>query len=345
MEITEAAPHDTIEKSTIQRILIASPEPCAPLVTKIANMEIETEYFPLPGNENGAGNFNYRTLQTAIQYCEDKGHEFLIAADFNTNKMNVAVRKETNGEMVILTIHQLAAILSTILLKTHDRLSCIKSFFVSDLVESIFSKAGKNCKSTLNSDPTVGWQDRGATDEVLFISENHEFVLQNNQQGMRYLIGRLVFEANVLRSHNRTLFDMVMDVYKSHGFRREKLFVVDVISESQRKHFSNLVNLLKRNPPAIFGGVTLNEVIDYESGVKRNRISGSQTTLKSEAANIMEIRLSGGLSLLLALRNDKLYYCVSIRSSFISKADYFKAAKTFDDRIVKFIGNINRSYH
>jgi phosphoglucomutase len=345
MEITEAAPHDTIEKSTIQRILIASPDPCAPLVTKIANMEIETEYFPLLGNENGAGNFNYRTLQTAIQYCEDKGHELLIAADFNTNKMNVAVRKETNGEMVILTIHQLAAILSAILLKTHDRLSCIKSFFVSDLVESIFSKAGKNCKSTLNSASTVDLQGHAAADEVLYISENHEFVLQNNQQGMHYLIGRLVFEANVLRSHNRTLFDMVMDLYKSHGFRRERLFVVDVISESQRRHFLNLVNLLKKSPPEILGGVTLNEVIDYETGVKRNRISGSQSTLKSEPANIVEIRLSGGLFLFLALRNDKLHYYVSIRSAFVSKADYLKVVRTFDDRIVRFIGNINRSYH
>jgi phosphoglucomutase len=345
MEITETAPHDTIEKSTIQRILIASPEPCAPLVTKIANMEVETEYFPLLGNENGAGNFNFRTLQIAIKYCEDHGHDLLIAADFNTNKMNVAVRKETNGEMVVLTIHQLAAILSAILLKTHDQLSCIKSFFVSDLVENIFSKVGRNCKSALNAASTADRQDCGATDEVLFISENHEFILQNNQQGMHYLIGRLVLEASVLRSHNRTLFDMVMDLYKSHGFSRERLFVVDVISESQRKYFLNLVNVLKKNPPEILCGVTLNEVIDYETGIKRNRISGSQSTFKSEPANIVEIRLSGGLFLFLALRNNKLHYYVSIRGSFVSKADYMKVAKSFDDRIVKFIGNINRSYN
>lgn len=326
------------------KVLIACSSSCDELLGQIDNMEIESEYFHLRKTlSRWDENFSFKDLRPALDYAEENGHDLVIAVDFNQNKLCVSARKSYDGELGVLNPHQLAALFSDIITKTHQNIVCYKSLFISDLVEEIFLKAGRSCSSILLPNG-VSAEDNSlpGEEDIFVVSENQQFHLPNQDNSSIYLIGRLLLLSAKLKSHQETLFDQLTGLFRQHGYYNERVFVVDMKLESQRNHFANVMKLLRKKTPERFGDVLINEVTDYESGVKKNRISSRQNKVNGPVANILKVSLANGLTIKMGPREEKMYYFVTVKGTLLAKEEYSRTSRAFDERIAKFMENVNK---
>lgn len=338
---TEKLPIQTVAQL---KVLVACSTSCDELLGQIDNMEIEFEYFHLSKTlSHGHENFSFKDLRPALDYAEENGHDLVIAVDFNHNKLCASARKCYGGELGVLNPHQLAALFSDIITKTHQNIVCYKSLFISDLVEEIFLKAGRSCSSILLPDG-VSKEDNclPGEEDIFVVTENQRFHLLNQNNSSIYLIGRLLLLSAKLKSHQETLFDQLTGLFRQHGYYYERTFVVDMKSESQRNHFANVMKLLRKKTPERFGDVLINEVTDYESGVKKNRISSRQNKVNGPVGNILKVSLANGLTIKMGPREEKMYYFVTVKGTLLAKEEYSRTSRAFDERIAKFMENVNK---
>ena len=344
--ITQVYQKEEHERQTVAqlKVLVACGTACDELLDQIDNMEVKSEHFHLPKTLSGGHeNFSFKNLKPALDYAEEYGHDLVIAVDFNQNKLCVSARKSQGGDLGVLNPHQLAALFSDIITKTHQNIICYKSLFISDLVEEIFLKAGRPCRSILLPDG-ASTEDNSlpGEEETFVISENQQFRLPHQKNSSIYLIGRLLLLSAKLKSHQETLFDQLIGLFRQHGYYNERVFVVEMKLESQRNHFANIMKLLRKKTPERFGDVLINEVTDYESGVKKNRISARQNRVNGPVADILKVSLANGLTIKMGPREEKMYYFVTVEGPLLAKEEYSRTSKAFDDRIAKFMGNVNK---
>jgi hypothetical protein len=346
MESTKAYQKEEHPMQTVAqlKVLVPCDSSCDELLEQIDNMEIESEYFHLPKMlSDRHENISLKELRPALDYAEEYGHDLVIAVDFNQNKLCVSARKSHDGDLGALNPHQLAALFSDIITKTHQNIVCYKSLFISDLVEEIFLKAGRPCRSILlpNGASTEGNSFPGE-EEIFVVSENQQFHLANQKNSSIYLIGRLLLLSAKLKSHNETLFDQLIGLFRQHGYYNERVFVVEMKFESQRNHFANIMKLLRKKTPERFGDVLINEVTDYESGIKKNRISAPQNKVNGPVADILKVSLANGLTIKMGPREEEMCYFVTVKRTLLATEEYFRTSKAFDERIAKFMENVNK---
>ncbi len=328
------------------KILIACSSAEEDSINKILSLGVEAERFPLSESlQNPQDAFSMKHLKSAIDYAQEGGFDSVLAIDSKQNKMALAVRKSPNDAFVLLSFHQLSTLISALLLEDHKNLSCEKSLFITETVNKIFERAEKSVKtlaelvSPLSEYPNL---KSVAGEEVLYLSENQEILLGGQENSLDYLIGRLLTAEIELHAAKKTLFDKLMELYQSYGFRKEKLMTGDMSSASQKKFFAKIMDTLKKKTPEMIGGSAILSVTDMVKGTSKSKISGRVTPSEYPEMNAVKVFLSNGVSFIITPIGEKIIYFLVIEGPLSKKEEYAKVNAAYDARMVKFIGELNR---
>ncbi len=337
---------EEIETIKNLKILIACSSEEENSINKILDLGIEAERFPLSESlQNPQDAFSMKHLKSAIEYAQEGGFDSVLAIDSKQNKLALAVRKSPNDEFVLLSFHQLSSLISALLLADHKNLTCEKSLFITETVNKIFERAEKSVKtlaelvSPLSEYPNLKTLE-GA--EVLYLSDNQEILLSGQENSLDYLIGRLVSAEIELHAAKKTLFDKLMEIYQSYGFRKEKLMTGDMSSPSQKKFFAKIMDTLKKKTPEMIGGSAILSVTDMAKGTSKSKISGRVTPSEYPEMNAVKVFLSNGVSFIITPLGEKIIYFLVIEGPLSKKEEYVKVNAAYDARMVKFIGELNR---
>lgn len=349
MENTEQLTQEETQIKTTMRplkVLIASAAKDTALVTQVKNMEMDAQHFALSEKlKSPADTFTLRHVKDALREAEANAFDIMIAVEPAFNKFAVAVRDSELDTFKLFTIHELSSLITSILLETHQHLHGVKSMFITEMIDKLFRHAGRHCTivaELLSPVPETVLGQSSDTNELLCITENHEIILTGQANSLVYLIGRLLLKESQLHSRQETLFDLLVQLYKTHGYSKEKLLKVDMTTPSQQKYFTNMLHALRKNPPERFGGVPIVSITDLEKGISQNLISGRKAKVQWPEMNGVRVILSHGLSLLMTPREEKMFYFAIIEGSLITKPEYQNANRSADERIMKFIENINK---
>lgn len=341
----------TIEAEEIEtiknlKILIACSSAEEDSINKILSLGIEAERFELTEPlQNSQDAFSMKHLKSALEFAQEGGFDSVLAIDSQQNKFALAVRKSPKDTFILLSFHQLSSLLSVLLLEDHPNLTCEKSIFVTETINKIFERAEKTVKtlaelvSPLNENSNL---KPGEGEDVLYLSENQEILLSGQKDSLDYLIGRLLSAEIELHAAKKTLFDKLMEIYQSYGFRKEKLMTGDMSSPSQKKFFTKIMDTLKKKTPEMIGGSAILSVTDMVKGTSKSKISGRVTPSEYPEMNAVKVFLSNGVSFIITPAGEKIIYFLVVEGPLSKKEEYPKVSSAYDARMVKFIGELNR---
>lgn len=339
----------TIEAEEIEtikniKILVACASEEEDSINKILNLGIEAERFTLEEPlQNPQDSFSMKHLKSALEYAKEGDFDSVLAIDSSLNKIALAVRKSPKDPFILLSFHQLSTLLSVLLLEDHSDLSCEKSIFITETINKIFERAEKSVKIHAELLSPLAENIKSVDgEEVLYLSENQEILLSGQENSLDYLIGRLLSAEIELHSAKKTLFDKLMEIYQSYGFRKEKLMTGDMSSTSQKKFFAKIIDTLKKKTPEMIGGSAILSVTDMAKGTSKSKISGRVTPSEYPEMNAVKVFLSNGVSFIITPAGEKIIYFLAIEGQLSKKEEYAKVNAAYDARMVKFIGELNR---
>ncbi len=224
----------------------------------------------------------------AIALGEKTKADLLIATDPDADRLGIAVRHQ--GEYILLNGNQTGAILIYYLLTQKQEKEILpkkgvvfNTIVTSDLGAKIARSYGLEIISTLTGFKYIGEQARflERTDKefVFGYEESYGYVIDDEVRDKDSLQALFVISeaANYyLTQENKTLYDVLNDIYKQYGYYLEGLKNIHLLGKEGQERIGRIMAFFRDNP---FDEVQSTKVTKYEDFLLSKRYIGSDVEI------------------------------------------------------------------
>lgn len=293
-----------------------------------------------------ATNFSLKDLKQAIAFADKKDIDLIFGVDQSSNKLCVAVKNYRN-KFQLLSPHQLAAIMVNQRKKdsSENSLLIAKSIHISEMIDKMLYNVEVNRMDFLIDAGTLESKVKELSKQhsnidVLAFTENQEIIDSRND--VNKLIQEIILLEGHLKEEGKSLFDLMVRLYKEYGFYKEKTFVLDYNQSSQKEHMVHVMEEIRKKPSSILESLIITHVIDYKKGISVNLLTKKLLPVNFPSYNILQIKLADGTSVTFAPQADKIYFYISIKGTNFSNEDFEENDKYLNERILKVVQLINK---
>lgn len=242
-------------------------------------------------------------LELAIKQADAEKAELVLATDPDADRIGVAVKHK--GEWVLLNGNQMGALLTEYIfssLKELDRLppkpAFINTIVTSDLQTLIAKKYGAHTFKVLTGFKYIGekirdWEVHFGPQFVFGGEESYGFLYGTHARDKDAVsTALLILEmALYLRSQQKTLIDLLNQLYYEHGYFHEVLISRSFPGLAGMQTMQGIMKKIRQHPPARFEDLETSRFIDYLKGESLPSSDVVQFLLKD--GSLVTIRPSG----------------------------------------------------
>ena len=248
---------------------------------------------------------DHAAFEYAIKAGRQIGADILLATDPDADRMGVAAKDLATGEYVLLTGNQTGALLVYYILsqrKANGTLPAKGRVFdtivSSQLAAKIAHAYGLETISTLTGFKFIGEQARlmeGSPYEYVFGYEESygslvsDFVRDKDAIQAVLLLSEA---AAYYKQQNKTLCDVLNDIYQEFGFYQEDLINISLTGKEGSEKINLLLNEFRTNPPVEIAELDVITTEDYKTSKKTT--NGVVSTIELPAANVLKYHLEDG---------------------------------------------------
>ncbi|MEN9346858.1 MAG: hypothetical protein RLZZ77_369 [Bacteroidota bacterium] len=244
----------------------------------------------------------HEALALALKKAEDLGADLVLGTDPDADRVGLAVRNN-EGKLVLLNGNQTGSLLVYYqLMQLKNKAALLPNHYVAktivttDLIEDMAKAFGVNCYHTLTGFKYIAG--------VMGEREGKEIFVGGGEESYGYLVGEFVRDKDAVLSavvmsevaawcsyHNRTLWDLLMEIYQQFGLYHEQLLSITIKGLDGVQQIKNMMAQLRSNPPAFLGGVAVKEVIDVEYSTITNLKDQSVKPFDLPQSNVLQFVL------------------------------------------------------
>lgn len=289
-------------------------------------------------------------LSIAMALAEKCQADIVLGADPDADRLGVAVRDE-EGNMILLNGNQTNTLLVYYLLERWKERGCLtdQAFIASTIVSSdiFFDLArafGVNCKIGLTGFKWIAKLIREASAGEVFIGGGEEsfgfmvgdFVRDKESVASMLLISEI---AAVAKSRGSSLYRELLRVYTKTGCYQEALVSLIRKGSDGADEISRMIKQWREHPPKKIGGNKVVSIEDYQSGVKKDLITGGESALTLPQSNMLIYRTEDGAKI--AIRpsgtEPKIKFYFSVKAPLYRVQDYPLVRSALDAKIQNII--------
>lgn len=243
-----------------------------------------------------------KAMKMGINQLLAENADILIGTDPDCDRIGTVVLHEckaallSGNEMACICIHHICEALVS-KKKMPKNAAFIKTIVTSELFKTIAESYQKACFDVLTGFKYIGqmireWkkQEPHKYEYIFGGEESYGYLLGTHSRDkdaiiMSGLIAEIALHAKL---KNKTLIDILHDIYKKHGIFREKLIsVVYPDTKETKEKVKKIMENIRNSPPKSFGGIAVKILEDYESSKKTNLATGSEEPITLPKSNVL----------------------------------------------------------
>ncbi|MCQ2186077.1 MAG: phospho-sugar mutase [Bacteroidales bacterium] len=273
-----------------------------------------TNVYHVPAQDVNDGNFptvmspnpeEPSALKMALEVADKEGADIVLATDPDADRMGIAVR-DNEGKMVLLNGNQTASIMTYYILRRWKELGkldgtenyIVKTIVTTELLRDIASSFGAKCYNVLTGFKYIAEVVRNNEGKSKFICGGEESYGFNVGEFVRDkdapIACSMVAEAAAWAlEQGMTLYQLLQQIYKEYGYRKESLISVVRKGKSGAEEIAQIMTDYRQNPPAEIAGSPVVKVVDYlkteETGLPKSNV----LQFFSKDGDVVSVRPSG----------------------------------------------------
>jgi phosphoglucomutase len=304
---------------------------------------------------------NYKTAAGSIKIAQENGVELLFLTNENQDQLGLCARKFMKGHFHFFTAHQIALLLSEILIAQHQpeysgetdsderRLLILRSLTLTDAFD--VQAAYKQVKAfqvfpgleNLSQSIEEYQQDYKvllAVDEANHVLFPASSPAESIEKGMKLLAEK----ALELKQEGKTLFDFLVELYKEYGFYQEKTFAINREDEAGEKYFRYLMDQFRKQSPETLFGKSIRVVSDFQKRSVYNHLTEKKGKTDLPKADVLQFLFSDNTKITVVPSDDysRLSYHFSVTSRVSGKDAVEEARIQANDRIMGLMERIGK---
>ena len=283
-------------------------------------------------------------LAMAIELAKEKGAELVMGTDPDADRVGIAIPNK-QGDFELLNGNQTGALLVNYLITRWKELGKVKgkefiakTVVTTDLMDVIATSNGVKVYNTLTGFKHIGALIRSLEGEEKFIGGGEEsygylagdFVRDKDAVMSCVLITEMVAWA---KTQNKDLFDLMQDMYLSHGFYLEDLISITKQGRSGLEEISNMMEGLRNTPPKSIVGEEVVEFIDYLESTKTGLPASNVLQFITNKGTKVTARPSG--------TEPKIKFYFSVQEKLTQREEFDETKQKLTQKIVNIQREMN----
>ncbi len=274
--------------------------------------------------------------QEAMQLLLNQGNDeadIMMATDPDTDRVGIAVPNQM-GVPTLLNGNQTGALLLYYLLedlKQHGGIPAnsfvVTTIVTSELILEIAKAYGVKSDLTLTGFKYIAQliREREHTHHFLFgCEESYGYLLGEfvrDKDGISACVA-LAKMAAWAKSKQKTIWDLLIDIYLEHGFYQEGLLSLTKKGLDGKAQIEAIMKRLRQNPPTTINGEEVTTSYDYLASIKST--DGNTEEIHQPTSNVLQFELASGtkISVRPSGTEPKIKFYFSVKQKLDSKADY-----------------------
>jgi phosphoglucomutase len=137
------------------------------------------------------------------------------------------------------------------------------------------------------------------------------------------------------KQKGRSLYQKMIDLYVQFGCYQERLLSITKKGMDGQQQIADMMNRFRLDPPVLINGAQVVALLDFESGVQKDLVSGVTTAIELPRSNVLQFVLSDGS--IIAARpsgtEPKIKFYFSVYAPLASSTAYEQVAAALEARI------------
>lgn len=295
--------------------------------------------------------------EDAMALAKKKGEEIdadlVLATDPDADRVGIAV-KNNKGQFQLLNGNQIGSLLIYYVLSAKSDLKqlgsnpyIVKTIVTTNLEADIAEHFGVPCYETL-----TGFKYIGELMTKLGDSANY---LAGGEESYGYLVGDLVRDKDApnacaflaemtayFKSKGKTVYEVLMDIYKEFGCYQEKLISLTKKGKAGAEEIQAMMSGLRANLPTSLGGVQVKEIRDYQLSQTTDMRTGEETAIALPKSDVLQFITVDGdvISARPSGTEPKIKFYCSVKEGLKDIADYADVQKALEEKVDRMMKDI-----
>ncbi|WP_294185591.1 phospho-sugar mutase [uncultured Sphingobacterium sp.] len=295
--------------------------------------------------------------EDAMALAKKKGEEIdadlVLATDPDADRVGIAV-KNNKGQFQLLNGNQIGSLLIYYVLSAKSDLKqlgsnpyIVKTIVTTNLEADIAEHFGVPCYETL-----TGFKYIGELMTKLGDSANY---LAGGEESYGYLVGDLVRDKDApnacaflaemtayFKSKGKTVYEVLMDIYKEFGCYQEKLISLTKKGKAGAEEIQAMMSGLRANLPTSLGGVQVKEIRDYQLSQTTDMRTGEETAIALPKSDVLQFITVDGdvISARPSGTEPKIKFYCSVKENLKDTADYADVQKALEEKVDRMMKDI-----
>ena len=284
-------------------------------------------------------------LTLAIEKAKKVNADIVLATDPDADRVGIAVKDE-NGEYVLLNGNQTATILTYYLLRRWNELNkltgkeyIVKTIVTTELLFDIAQKYNvekydvltgfKYIADTILNNPDTTFIGGGEESYGFLIGD---FVRDKDANSACFLIAEIAAWA---KDQNKTLYQILKEIYKEFGFYKEGLLSLTKKGISGSEEIKNMMHNFRNTPPKQILGSDIIEIKDYKSSISKDIRSGKESIINLPKSDVLQFITEDGtkISIRPSGTEPKIKFYFGIKANLNDIADFEVVNNELNERI------------
>ena len=295
--------------------------------------------------------------EDAMALAKKKGEEIdadlVLATDPDADRVGIAV-KNNKGQFQLLNGNQIGSLLIYYVLSAKSDLKqlgsnpyIVKTIVTTNLEADIAEHFGVPCYETLTGFKYIG--------ELMTKLGDSAHYLAGGEESYGYLVGDLVRDKDApnacaflaemtayFKSKGKTVYEVLMDIYKEFGCYQEKLISLTKKGKAGAEEIQAMMSGLRANLPTSLGGVHVKEIRDYQLSQTTDMRTGEKTAISLPKSDVLQfITVEGDvISARPSGTEPKIKFYCSVKECLKDTADYADVQKALEEKVDRMMKDI-----
>ncbi len=257
-----------------------------------------TQVYVVPEQEEPDGNFttvpypnpedpNAWTL--ALKLAKEVDADLVLATDPDADRLGVCAKDLKTGEYISFTGNMSGMLIAEYILRERAKTgtmpenpALVETIVTTDMAKAVAADYGVKLIEVLTGFKYIG-------EQIKFFEENHTyqyvFGLEESYGCLAGTYARdkdacvavmmLCEAAAFYKKQGKTLWDAMLDLYEKYGYYKEGLATVTLKGVDGAKQIEERMAAFRGNPPRQLGGLKVEALRDYQSGVRTEIATGA----------------------------------------------------------------------
>ena len=288
-------------------------------------------------------------LQKGLELCDKLQPDLLLATDPDCDRVGIAVNQ--GGEFVLMTGNEVGILLLDFIAKVKKEQGklpahpvAVTTIVSTDMVDPIAKDYGVELRRCLTGFKYIG-------DIIAELEEkegNADSYLLGFEESYGYLSGGYVRDkdavegsmlicemASYYKRQGKTLLDVMNGLYEKYGYYKNDLCNFGFEGEDGMKTMNNIMDTLRKNPPAEIAGAKVIGRSDYLESVAYGDKEGVIDLPKS---NVLEYRMENGCKLIVRPSGTEPKIKIYLSGKGATRADSEAVIQKMKDAVPGLLG-------